>query len=137
MGAAGLSGLVLAGMQEGAVYAKPVDELLKSQARFIGRPVRAEGTLVHGTLTKRDQPCEFRFTITKNGATLPVRYAQCVIPDTFRDVQGVEVGVTVEGELLADRTFEASTVLAKCPSKYDMDKRQDNGASHAPLVVRP
>ena len=125
--AASIAGLVLAGMQGGAVYSKPVDELLANKARFAGRDVRAEGNLVHGTLQKREQPCEYRFTITKNGAELPVRYASCVVPDTFRDVPYTDVGVTVEGQLLADNSFEAKSVLAKCPSKYEMKQKQQNG----------
>jgi cytochrome c-type biogenesis protein CcmE len=86
MGAAAIAGLVLTGMQSKAIYSKPVDELLSQKAKFAGRPVRAEGVLVHGSLVKRDQPCEYRFTIEKNGAMLPVRFAQCVVPDTFREV---------------------------------------------------
>ncbi len=134
---AGIAGFVLAGMQEGAVYAKPVDELVKEKAKFAGRPVRAEGTLVHGTLVKRDSPCEYRFTITKNGTNLPVRFAQCVVPDTFRDVEGTEVGVTVEGELKADNSFEATTVLAKCPSKYEMKDKAQKGEKmpHGPTAA--
>ena len=58
---------------------------------------------------------------------VPVRFAQCVVPDTFRDVPGMDVGVTVEGSLLADNSFEATTVLAKCPSKYEMKERQGKG----------
>jgi cytochrome c-type biogenesis protein CcmE len=126
---------VLTGMKDNAIYSKPVDQLVAQKARFIGRPVRAEGNLVHGTLEKRDTPCEYRFTITKNGVDVPVRYAQCVVPDTFRDVPGMDVGVTVEGALLADNSFEATTVLAKCPSKYEMKERAGRGESmpHAAL----
>lgn len=136
MGAAAIAGLVLTGMQSKAIYSKPVDELLSQKAKFTGRPVRAEGNLVHGSLTKRDQPCEYRFTIEKNGSQLPVRFAQCVVPDTFRDVAGMDVGVTVEGELQADSSFEASSVLAKCPSKYEMKERKDKGEQmpHGPLA---
>ena len=67
---------------------------------------------------------------------MPVRFAQCVVPDTFRDVPGMDVGVTVEGTLLADNSFEATTVLAKCPSKYEMKERQGRGEQmpHAALV---
>src|SRR5262249_39997044 len=125
--AAGIAGLVLVGMQDAAVYAKPVDELLASKSRFSGRDVRAEGNLVHGTLEKRDSRCEYRFTIAKNGVELPVRYASCVVPDTFRDLPYTDVGVTVEGQLQADNSFEAKSVLAKCPSKYEMKERQQNG----------
>jgi cytochrome c-type biogenesis protein CcmE len=122
-------------MKDNAIYSKPVDQLVAQKARFIGRPVRAEGNLVHGTLEKRDTPCEYRFTITKNGVDVPVRYAQCVVPDTFRDVPGMDVGVTVEGALLADNSFEATSVLAKCPSKYEMKERAGRGESmpHAAL----
>jgi cytochrome c-type biogenesis protein CcmE len=124
---AALAGLVLTGMKDNAIYSKPVDELVAQKSRFSGRPVRAEGMLVHGTLTKREKPCEYRFTLEKNGVTVPVRYAQCIVPDTFRDVAGMDVGVTVEGELLTDGSFEASSVLAKCPSKYEMKDRASHG----------
>jgi len=124
---AAIAGLVLTGMKDNAIYSKPVDELVAQKAKFTGRPVRAEGNLVHGTLTKRDTPCEYRFTITKNGVDVPVRFAQCIVPDTFRDVPGTDVGVTVEGELQADNSFEATSVLAKCPSKYEMKDRTQKG----------
>lgn len=137
MGAAAIAGLVLTTMQSNAIYSKPVDELLAGKAKFMGRPMRAEGNLVHGSLEKREQPCEYRFTITKNGASLPVRFAQCVVPDTFRDVPGLDVGVTVEGELRPDDGFEATSVLAKCPSKYDMQQRKQRGEEmpHGPLAA--
>jgi cytochrome c-type biogenesis protein CcmE len=137
MVAAAIAGLVLTGMQDKAIYSKPVDELLAAKAKFVGRPVRAEGNLVHGSLVKRDQPCEYRFSITKNGAELPVRFAQCVVPDTFRDVPDLDVGVTVEGELQSDDSFEATSVLAKCPSKYEMKERKDRGEQmpHSPLAA--
>lgn len=134
-GAAAIAALVLLGMQDKAIYSKPVDELLAQKAKFVGRPVRAEGNLVHMTLVKRDSPCEYRFSIEKNGVKLPVRFAQCVVPDTFRDVPDMDVGVTVEGQLQANDTFDATSVLAKCPSKYDMQQRKDRGEQmpHGPL----
>jgi cytochrome c-type biogenesis protein CcmE len=125
--ASAIAGLVLVMMKDNSIYSKPVDELVRDKSRFAGRTVRAEGNLVHGTILKRDQPCEYRFTIEKNGVEVPVRFPQCVVPDTFRDVQGMDVGVTVEGSLLADNSFEATSVLAKCPSKYEMKDRQKNG----------
>jgi len=137
MGAGAIAVLVLTGMQGSAIYSKPVDQLLMQRAKYLGRPVRAEGLLVHGSLVKRDQPCEYRFTIAKNGAELPVRFAQCVVPDTFRDVPDIDVGVTVEGELRHNDTFEATSVLAKCPSKYEMQQRKQRGEEmpHGPLAA--
>jgi cytochrome c-type biogenesis protein CcmE len=139
MAAGGIAALVLTGMQDKAIYSKPIDELLAQKTKFMGRPVRAEGLLVHGSLEKRDQPCEYRFVLQKNDAELPVRFAQCVVPDTFRDVPDLDVGVTVEGELKADNTFEASSVLAKCPSKYEMQQKKQQGEHmpHGPLAAGP
>ena len=88
--------LFLVGFKEAAVYATAVDTLAKSKSEYVGRKVRVEGELVPGTLVKRDQPCEYRFTVhgKDSEAKLPIRYAQCVIPDTFRDVPGGGVQVT-------------------------------------------
>jgi cytochrome c-type biogenesis protein CcmE len=135
MAAAAIVALVLVGMQDKGMYSKPVDELLAEKSKFLGKPVRAEGTLVHGSLAKRESPCEYRFRIEKNGVEIPVRYAKCVVPDTFRDVPDMDLDVTVEGELLADDSLEASQVLAKCPSKYEMKEKAAKGekAPHASM----
>jgi cytochrome c-type biogenesis protein CcmE len=129
LGAAGAAilALVLGGMKDNSIYAKSVDDLIKERVKFQGRAVRAEGNLVHGTLVRRESPCEYRFSIEKHGTVIPVRYAQCVVPDTFRDIPNMDVGVTVEGKLLGDNSFEATNVLAKCPSKYEMKERQQRG----------
>jgi len=140
MAAAAIVAVVLVMMQGKGVYSKPVDELLAEKAKFVNKPVRAEGLLVHGTLVKKDDPCEYRFTIEKSGAQLPVRYGKCVVPDTFRDIPGMDVGVTVEGQLTADgASLEATQVLAKCPSKYEMKEKAANGekAPHAALGPMP
>jgi cytochrome c-type biogenesis protein CcmE len=78
-------------------------------------------------LVRRDQPCEYRFTIEKKGVALPVRFAQCIVPDTFRDMPGMDVSVTAEGKLTQAGNFEASTIMAKCPSKYEMKDRARAG----------
>jgi cytochrome c-type biogenesis protein CcmE len=127
----GITALALS-FQESAVYAKSVDQLLSEKAT--GRAVRVQGILVKGTLSHQEKPCEYSFRMTKGGAELPVRYPNCVIPDTFRDVPNMDVEVTVQGKLLADNTFEASELMAKCPSKYDMQQRASQGeqAPHGP-----
>ena len=52
--AAAIVALVLVGMQDKGMYSKPVDELVAQKAKFVGKPVRAEGNLVHGSLAKRE-----------------------------------------------------------------------------------
>jgi len=135
-GAAAVVGLVLAGMKDNAIYSTPVDQLISQKARFEGRPVRAEGTLVPGSLMKSESPCEYRFRIATNNVEVPVSFPQCIVPDTFKDVPGMPVSVTVEGKLLADNSFAATNVLAKCPSKYEMQEKAQKGEKmpHAPIV---
>src|SRR4051812_18821328 len=130
--------LVFTSFKGSAVYSKGVDDLLREKAKYADRSVRVEGTLVKGTLVRRDQPCEYRFTIEKKGATLPVRYAQCIVPDTFRDMPGMDVSVTAEGKLTDTGAFEASTIMAKCPSKYEMKELQKGGskAPHAASMTQ-
>jgi cytochrome c-type biogenesis protein CcmE len=137
MAAVAIVSIVLFTMKDKAIYSKPVDALIQEKGKFVGRPVRVEGNLVHGSLVHHDKPCEYDFTIEKNGTALPVKYAQCVVPDTFRDVPGMDVGVTVEGELHADNSFEATSVLAKCPSKYEMKNRQASGEKMPHDAVTP
>lgn len=135
--AAAIVGLVLIGMQDKGIYSKPVDELVAQKGKYQGKAVRAEGLLVHGSIVKRETPCEYRFRIEKNGTEVPVRFAKCVVPDTFRDVAGMDLGVTVEGELRADGSFEANDVLAKCPSKYEMQEKQKNGEKAPHMAITP
>jgi cytochrome c-type biogenesis protein CcmE len=115
--------LVFVGFKDSAVYAVSVDKLT-SEKGLVGRKVRVQGVLVPGTLTHEDKPCKYEFRMKGEQAEMPVNYAQCVIPDTFRDVPQGGVEVTVEGELNAKGGFEASLVMAKCASKYDPKKHE-------------
>ncbi len=131
----GILALVFTSFKGSAVYSKGVDDLVRDKVKFEDRAVRVEGTLVKGSLVRRDQPCEYRFQIQKKGVTLPVHYAQCIVPDTFRDMPGMDVSVTAEGKLTDSGHFEASNIMAKCPSKYEMKERQKGGeqAPHAAM----
>lgn len=133
--AAGIVALVMTSFRDAAVYAKSVDQLVAGRGSLVGRRVRVEGNLVHGSLLRRDQPCEYRFRMERNGVQLPVRYAQCIVPDTFRDVPSMDVGVTIEGKVTPDGDFEATQVLAKCPSKYEMKEKAAHGEQmpHQPI----
>jgi cytochrome c-type biogenesis protein CcmE len=110
-----------------AIYSLSVDKLLAQKSELGSRKVRVQGHLVSGSLQKRQEPCEYRFHMHSAGQELEVRYPQCVVPDTFRDVQGMPVEVTAEGKVVGDH-LEATQIFAKCPSKYEMqNKAQDLG----------
>jgi cytochrome c-type biogenesis protein CcmE len=130
-----LVALFLLVFQPASVYATPVDKLMSDRQAYVGRKIRVEGELVPGTLMKRDKPCEYRFTIHTGDARLPVSYAQCVIPDSFRDVPQGGVQVTVEGALAENEEFQASLVMAKCTSKYDPAKHEMKDGPAAALPV--
>jgi len=134
----GVLTLMFSSAGDASIYAIKVDQLVAQKSKFEDRTVRAQGYLVKGSLLKRDDPCEFRFKIHSEGAELPVRYQNCVVPDTFRDVPNIDVEVTAEGKLASAEGgyLEASHIMAKCPSKYEMQQKQAAGEK-APHSLTP
>ncbi len=114
------------GASEAFVYSKMVDEVMSSPDQFVGRPLRVEGQLRQGSIRFVDEPsCEHDFILEKDDQEMPVRFPRCVVPDTFRD--DMPVNVVVQGRLQPNGTFLADEVIPRCPSKYDMNERQQNG----------
>lgn len=133
--AGGILTLVFTSFDSAAIYSVTTDELVQKREQFDGRTLRVEGDLVKGSLRHRAEPCEYRFVMEKNDAQLHVRYSECVVPDTFRDVPDMDVQVTAEGQLSPEGHFEATHIMAKCPSKYEMRKKAAAGeeSPHADL----
>lgn len=116
------------------VYSKLVDEVMSEPARYEGRELRVEGQLQRGSVHFESQPsCEHRFVLARRGHEMPVRFPRCVVPDTFRD--DMEMDVVVQGQLQTDGSFLANQVIPRCPSKYEMRQRGQNGEEmpHAPV----
>ena len=124
---AGALSLLLFGSEasDALVYSKLVNEVLTKPGDFKGRELRVEGELKQGSITFREDPCEYRFTLGKEGKEMPVRFPQCIVPDTFKD--GVGLQVSVQGKLTDHGYFLANKVIAKCPSKYEMEERKQRG----------
>jgi cytochrome c-type biogenesis protein CcmE len=126
LGGAVASLLFFGSASEAFVYSKMVNEVMTAPAEFAGRELRVEGLLKPGTHKFREDPCEHRFTIEKEGKELPVAFPQCVVPDTFRD--GMGISVVVQGKLTeGGESFLANQVIPRCPSKYEMQQRKNNG----------
>lgn len=91
-----------------------------SVSEFVAAPdqsgdgFRINGKVAEGSIVRQDTGQDVAFVVTDGDADLPVRY-HGIIPDTFVD----NADVVVEGHLAGDGTFEAHTLLAKCPSKYE------------------
>ena len=107
------------------VYSKPVHEVMADPGSFEGRELRVEGDLRQGSVRFREDPCEWQFVLEKEGQEMAVSFPQCVVPDTFRDDFGITV--TVQGQVQDDGSFLANQVVPRCPSKYEMQERMQNG----------
>ncbi|RLB51807.1 MAG: cytochrome c maturation protein CcmE [Deltaproteobacteria bacterium] len=107
------------------VYSKLVEEVMADPNSHRDRELRVEGELRQGSIEFRAEPCEWRFVLEQEGHEMAVSYPQCVVPDTFRD--GMGISVTVQGRLQDDDSFLANQVVPRCPSKYEMDQREENG----------
>ena len=124
---AGVLVLVFTSFKGAAIYSLGVDKLVKDSSSYGQRSLRVKGMLVKGSLARRDQPCEYRFKLEEKGAVLNVQHPSCVVPDTFKDMPGMDVMVTAEGTLAQNGDFEATQIFAKCPSKYEMKDRASRG----------
>ena len=111
---AALAYLVYGGIQQGAAYWVTVGELRQRTGADAGTRVRLGGTVAPGSVVWDDSHQHLRFVVTDGAASVPVRYTG-VVPDIF----GESRQVVVEGALGPDGAFAATTLLAKCPTKYN------------------
>lgn len=108
-----LAYLVYGGIQQGAAYWVTVSELQRRGAAAPPR-VRLGGTVAPGSVRWDASHRYLRFAITDGEHTLPVAYGG-VVPDIFSEGRQV----VVEGSIGRSGAFEATTLLAKCPTKYN------------------
>jgi cytochrome c-type biogenesis protein CcmE len=120
--------------EDAFVYSKLVHEVKKDPKAFENRELRVEGDLKPGSILFKESPCEWRFVIKSEGQEMPVRFPQCVVPDTFKDGMGIKV--TVQGKLTDAGHFAATQVIPRCPSKYEMQQALERGENmpHAPKI---
>ncbi len=118
----GLVVLFGVGLKGSLVYYLTVSEFLDGNVSHdLGENFRINGNVVPGSIEKKPSGLEARFLMSDGRRELPVVYSK-ETPDTF--VDGSEV--VVEGSLGADGVFVAHTLLAKCPSKYESENRDEN-----------
>jgi cytochrome c-type biogenesis protein CcmE len=101
------------GLPGGMVYYLTVSEFVQTpEGRDDG--FRINGRVAEGSVVRAETGGEIGFLLTDGTSSLQVRYRGAV-PDAF--TEGGEV--VVEGRLDDDGAFEAHTLIAKCPSKYE------------------
>jgi cytochrome c-type biogenesis protein CcmE len=100
------------------LYYYTVAEALSQPERIGSSAVRVGGKVVPGSIQRDAEAQRVDFTMADDKARerrIRVGYRSSITPDTFKD--GSEV--LVEGRFRPDGTFEANTLFAKCPSKYE------------------
>ncbi|HEX2207467.1 MAG TPA: cytochrome c maturation protein CcmE [Longimicrobium sp.] len=112
--------LAVTGMKDSMMYYYTPDELA---AKITADPTahrmgaKVGGRVVPGSVKFDPTTLDLRFTvidIASGRTTFPVHYVG-PLPDTFEEGRDV----VVEGKLTEAGTFEATTVLTKCGSRYE------------------
>ena len=110
-----LAWLAASGINESKTYYKTISEL-KQSPNTVGQRVRVTGDVVPGSIRREAQLVHFQILEKERNLTLSVVYTgKDPLPDTFRD----SAQAMADGKLQADGTFHASSIAAKCPSKYE------------------
>lgn len=98
---------------EGIVY-KTIDEIRSEGSS--GRFYRLKGDAKEGSIIKHSRERRVEFVVIDEAGNEMIVTYQGVVPDTFND----RAEVVVSGHYRpASDLFEATELLAKCPSKYE------------------
>lgn len=102
--------------ETGMYYVTPTELATKLAAdpSLHGVGIKMGARVVSGSIKRVPGGREYAFVVTDGGREVPVIY-RGIAPDTFTD--GVDV--VVEGRMGQDGTFRATTLLAKCASRYE------------------
>src|SRR5256885_2161485 len=109
--------LMASSIKETGVYYLTPSELsskLAADSTFRNVGVKVGARVVPGSIRRDPGGREYAFRVTDGAQTFPVVY-RGLAPDTFTD----SVDVVVEGRMGRDGTFRATTLLAKCASRYE------------------
>lgn len=116
----GLGYLLFSGFSQNSVYFLEVSEALAMTPDELGS-ARLFGTVKAGGIERHEEGLGVTFVLedaNDKNLVLPVVYSGAV-PDTFK--AGAEV--IVEGNLDSTKSFQARTLMTKCPSKYEKKNR--------------
>ena len=109
--------LMATGIKDTGVYFLTPTELatrVSADPSFHNVGVKMGARVVTGSIQRDVASQTITFQATDGQQTYPVVY-RGLAPDTFAD----DVDVVVEGRLMPDGTFRATTLLAKCGSRYE------------------
>jgi cytochrome c-type biogenesis protein CcmE len=110
--AAALAYLIAVNTAASAAYYMSIQQL-RACHDCTGRIVRVAGVVQDGSIVRDNATQTVQFNMVQGTDVLPIRYSG-IVPDIFR----AGITVVVEGKPGASPIFQAQTLLAKCPSKF-------------------
>jgi cytochrome c-type biogenesis protein CcmE len=119
--------LMASGIKETGVYYLTPAELagkVRTDHTIYDVGLKLGARVVRGSIQRDVGSQTITFRVTDGTQSYPVIY-RGLAPDTFTD----EVDVVLEGRLQRDGTFRATTLLAKCGSRYETVPQQRSTAS--------
>ena len=102
------------GVLSAGMYYMTVSELLAQRETLGAEPVRVQGKVVADSVKEDPASKTLSFVVSDGQNSLPVVY-RGVVPDSFQP----DAEVVMEGMLTEGGSFEATSLLAKCASKYN------------------
>lgn len=113
--------LMTQGIKQFGQYSMTPGELATAVSKDPGMyetGLKMEAKVVPGTIRRDATTQTIDFRVSDGTQEYPVTY-RGLAPDTFTDAQEIEV--VVEGRLGRDGVFRATTLLAKCGSRYEAE----------------
>lgn len=117
--------LAISGANQNMVTYLTIPEVKAAPQTAAPSGVRVTGKVADGSIDAKT-PREVWFTVAGEADSLRACY-RGVIPDTFKD--GADV--VLEGHMDPGGHFAATTLLAKCPSKYEAETPGEETAQEA------
>ncbi|RMH43871.1 MAG: cytochrome c maturation protein CcmE [Deltaproteobacteria bacterium] len=128
---AGGVGYLMASSLEGEVaYYKHVEEVMAAPAKWVDKPLQVHGFVEAGSIDKRIEGHQqtTRFVLESKGARIAVT-TTAPIPDTFKDAAEVVAKGRLDRAEDGSYRLVADELSAKCPSKYEENRRKSLAGS--------
>lgn len=131
--------LIATATQSTAQYFLTIQELKERQSTLVGKKVRISGAVVGETIQYNSPTLELKFTVANMPGDMKEIDAQgglgVVLKNAVNDPKAARLNVyykgpkpdlmkgeaqaIMDGEIKADGTFVADTLLMKCPTRYE------------------
>jgi cytochrome c-type biogenesis protein CcmE len=114
--------MITEGIKKTGTYFMTPTQLIDTtatDAHFYDVGLKVSAKVVRGSIKRDNARQRIDFTVSDGQKEFPVVYVGSLstIPDTFTDANDIDV--VVEGKLGREGTFHATSVIAKCGSRYE------------------